>query len=196
MKTILPFLLAIIVLPALGQKMGNGYGVSDLSTQTAEARMLSQIRSMNRAEPIGSNQFRNDYTTGWQPVRFEVYPNPAHNWLAADFPANQKYSFCTDFEYCGSGGRYIPHVGSPVLHRPLTIGNVCCAVCAKQLYGAFNCLFQTLINSWHQPHRVALLCGIFPGLNPPTRHLCVLLGAWQSYQSGRWACTIGKGSSI
>jgi hypothetical protein len=93
MRTYIALLLVIVVLPAFGQKLGNGYGVSDISTQTAESRMLSQIRSMNRAEPIGSMQFRNDYTAGWDPVYFEIYPNPAHNWLAADFPPNRNIRF-------------------------------------------------------------------------------------------------------
>ena len=93
MKSLLPVLLAFVVFPALGQKLGNGYNVADLSTQSVEARMLNQLRSMNRAEPIGANQFRNGYTSGWQPVNFEVYPNPAHNWLAADFPANRNIRF-------------------------------------------------------------------------------------------------------
>ncbi len=96
MKTIISFLLVLLVIPTFGQKMGNGYGntsVASIATDGVENRLMNQLQSLNSIQPIGANQFRDSYMSGMQPVRFAVYPNPAHNWLAADFPANRNIRF-------------------------------------------------------------------------------------------------------
>ena len=57
-----------------------------------EDRVSKTLSQWNQIQPIGINQFREENKKD-QPIYFEVYPNPAHNWLGCDFPANRDIRF-------------------------------------------------------------------------------------------------------
>jgi hypothetical protein len=105
-------LLGISVLLVLGlhaQKMGNGFAdvnqrivnVNEVNTAAAAARFHNQVNAFSDMVPIGINQFRESYGTSFTPIYFEVYPNPASNWLGCDFPAKSNIQFVRILDVAG-----------------------------------------------------------------------------------------------
>lgn len=74
--------------------------IAPIAYAAQEYRIARTISDWNQLEPIGLNQFK-EADESAKPIYFEVYPNPAHNWLGCDFPANQNIRFIRILDVVG-----------------------------------------------------------------------------------------------
>ncbi len=103
MKKTCTVLLSLFCVVAWAQKSAismqrDALGVANLSTAAQESRMMNALGNPNTLNPIGTNQF---YEAEFEPIYFEAYPNPSHNYLGIDFPSNSNVQFIRILDVSG-----------------------------------------------------------------------------------------------
>ena len=104
MKKISTLALSLLCILAWAQKSAinmqsaNVLSVADISTTAQEGRMMRALNTANAIQPIGTYQF---YEAEFEPIYFEAYPNPSHEYVGIDFPSNANVQFIRILDVSG-----------------------------------------------------------------------------------------------
>ena len=104
MKTYLSLIFVFCVSVASGQKLASSKlipmqtQIMALNISEQQYRAMNSLSNWSSNQPIGMLQF---YEGESQPIYFEAYPNPAHDYLAIDFPAKSNVQFIRILDLSG-----------------------------------------------------------------------------------------------